>query len=131
MDYKKLVIQEYRRAVAESQTATPELKAALKTNDRVPAFIDRMSQELARAEHKLLIKRGKLPKLETLAWAVRSMTEAFLSYIEANVRDRRMSDAEAALRARKAQETLEPEKILAEMGVVTDDPGKETEEAQA
>lgn len=118
-----MVIQEYQRAVAESKTASPALKASLKTQDRVPAFIDRMCQEIPKAEAALL-RKGRVVKVETLRWAVREMTELFLKGIEANANDRVASPVQRAIQAQRLDESLNPEKYLAEMDVITDDPAE-------
>jgi hypothetical protein len=124
--HRKWVHEEYRKAVRDSKFATPELKASLKTSDRVPGFIDRLSQEITKAE-QILFRKGRVVKLETLQWAVQQMTETFLQGIEAQAKNNQTSQIARALQARQLDESLNPEKYLKEMGVMTDDPAQAKE----
>lgn len=117
MDYNKLVQQEYRKAVAESKVASPELKASLRTSDRVPQFLSRMALELAKAEAVVFQRRGKPLKLETIKWGIRGMTEQFLANVEAQAQARMTSPLEASRLKAELDLKMEPEKYLREMGV--------------
>ena len=110
----------YQEAVALSKYATPELKHALKTSDRVPVFIDNLYGELFKTADYLHTKGMTLDE-HKLKLLVYDMVDVFLTQFEANARKRYESDM-----ARIARETLQdmqqnPDKHLKEMEVMTND----------
>ncbi len=122
--YRSLVIEEYKKAVADAPV-NPELKASLRTSDRVPAFIEKLFSEVARAEGIYFQRRGKPARVKNLRWLVRSMTEQFLQNIEAAAQAQYTSDLEISRQRLALDESQNPEKHLKEMGVTTDDPAEE------
>lgn len=118
--YRDLVRREYVIAVKQSKFATDELKRSLKTSERVPAFIDRLADELAKAD-VVMAKRGKVAKLETVVFVIHNFVDQFLYGLEQNAQNRTMSSAEKNRLDKQLEEKLEPEKLMRDMGVMTDD----------
>lgn len=125
--YQEMVRREYVVAVAQSKRASPELKQSLRTNDRVPAFLDNLAMKLAEAD-LVLASRGKIVKRETIVRLIHDFVDLWLAGLEAHANHRISSDASKSLATEKFEEQFHPEKKLADMGVITDDEAIETPE---
>ncbi len=123
--FKELVRREYAKAVVASPYASEELKRSLKVSERVPNFVDRLSEQLGRADF-ILAKRGKVVKQETIIGFIHDMTNQWLHLLEKNAEQRKLSDIARSAIAKEVDEKLNPEKTLADMGVMTDDEVQET-----
>lgn len=93
-EISRLIYQDYLEAVALSPNATPQLKAALKTNERVPAFLENLQAEVHKNQH--LLDRQSIKQL------VYDLTNVFILVVEGAYRQREMSDL--ALMAEKAKQ---------------------------
>lgn len=118
--YKAMVRREYAIAVAQSKYATDELRRALKTSERVPAFIDRLADQLVQVDI-LLAKRGKVVKLQTMISLIHDLTDQFLYNCERHAEQRTWSQAKKNQLQADLDEKIHPEKLMRDMGVMTDD----------
>lgn len=118
--FRQLVRDQYAIAVEMSQYATPELKRSLKTSERVPAFVDRLAEELARAD-AINRQRGVKVKKENIILLIHSMIDNWLFMLEENARQRRLSDIDRKAIETEMDEKWNPEKCIREMGIATDD----------
>ncbi len=74
IDYSGFVRKHYDAAVRLNKTANSELKNALRSNERVPVFIDNLAIELKKVQAYRVRTRKKPFKLEQMASLVYDMT---------------------------------------------------------
>ena len=94
---RDIIIRHYREAVALS-TVPDELKRSLKTNERIPSFIDNLHRELA-----------AVPNLsaESIQTTVYDLTMLTLDMIEKQARENYLTEAaKSAMRDAERKQTL-------------------------
>lgn len=102
MNLRQKIISEYQMTVLSAKVDS-ELKRALKYNERVPAFIDRLEREISRTPIAL--------RDDQIAYAAKHMTLLFLSHLERAANERMMSDIEKHSQIAAAEAAKEKEKI--------------------
>lgn len=101
MYYKKFVRETYDEAIRLHPTINSELKIALKSNERVPAFIDYLADEIEIAQDAMIAKGAEKIKDETLKGLVYDLTNLFIQGLEKRANERMESDAMRLLRKAK------------------------------
>lgn len=98
-----------------------ELRRALKTNERVPLFIDNLAKSLYRLPKDI--------RKETIILAVHDMTDLFINNIERKATERRMSRMEMhrllEAEAKKAQLRAMADTLVGDETVTTDGKGNQ------
>jgi len=108
----------YKNKIDSDLKVNPELRRALKTNERVPVFIDNLAAEISRT-NIIRSKRGKpIVTKSEITWIVESMTDVFLAGLESMAKERVKSDLKKAEDLAKIKAKKDVEDTLA---------GKETD----
>lgn len=94
-DIRKLCREQYAARVAMRQDIPIELKRALKTNERVPKFVDNLAQQLNNPKIRADIKR------ETIIMAIHDLTDVFIANVKRLAEEKHLSVLE---RQRRIQE---------------------------
>ncbi len=102
MDLRTKIINEYQMTVLHAPINS-ELKRALKYNERVPMFINKLQREISDAPVKLTD--------DQIAYAVKSMTELFLKLIEKTADEKHISEIEKHRRIAENEAAIEKEKV--------------------
>lgn len=119
MFYLERVRSAYNEAVRLHPTATSDLKTALKTNERVPIFIDKLAVELQKLAN-FRDKRGKPPISDKhIKDVVYDMVDVFIKSLEAEAKMKYESDLDK--RAREAEASNKREIERASRGEMTGD----------
>jgi hypothetical protein len=123
-DLRKLCREQYAARVAMRQDIPNELKRALKTHERVPVFIDNLSQQLNHPRIRADIKR------ETIIMAIHNLTDLYISNVMRMANEKHMSVLERS-RIQKEQENLQlardfVDSLIGEEEVSRDAKGNET-----
>lgn len=98
MYYKKFVRETYDEAIRLHPTINSELRLALKSNERVPAFVDYLADEIAHAQDVMLSTGREKIKDETIKGLVYDLTNLFIQGVEKQAKERMESDAQKMLR---------------------------------
>jgi hypothetical protein len=93
-DLRRLVVADYQQCVSLA-SVPDELKRSLKTNERVPVFIDNLVVQISRA---------KGVSRETIRTAVYDLTTTFLQLTHRKAEEMRMSDLARSTIEAKARE---------------------------
>ncbi len=121
-DIRSLCREQYAARIAMRIDIPADLKRALKTHERVPAFIDNLS--------KALYKVPKDIKTETIIMAVHSLTDLFISNVMRKSDESRMSAMEKhrllADEAKKAAARAWADEVVGEEKVTRNAEGHET-----
>lgn len=88
---KEMVLEDFREAVRLAK-CSEELKRSMKTQERVPLFINNLTAQIKHAE-RVLFRRGKRLDRLKIKMLVQSMTSIFLNNIECKAHEMQMSDA--------------------------------------
>lgn len=119
MHYREQVRKSYNEAVSLHPTADADLKQALRSNERVPRFIDNLSLELGKLA-EIRAKRNKQPIDEVhIKEIVYEMTDTFIKGLIGNAT--RLRESDLARIAREDQEAKQREIELASQGQMTGD----------
>lgn len=97
MYYSKFVRDAYHEAVRLHPTAKEELKHSLKSNERVPQFVDQVALEIQQVQDVMLAKGADKIKDETIKGLVYDLTNMFIMGVEKRATDMQMSDAQKML----------------------------------
>jgi len=106
MNLKNIVRADYQECVSLMVDVPSELKAALRTSERVPAFIDKLAAELEKSAKKVTLKR------EDIKQATYSLTEFFVNNFKKSAERKAMSDL-----ARMVEDKTKPDPITELEGV--------------
>lgn len=102
--YRGLVSRAYQRAI-ESIDMDSGLRRSLKSHERVPRFIDNLSDEFTKlAAHRLKVGKA-LPAERHLESLVKDFTEVFIKGIQNKAEQSYESDIKAAMR-KQAQDSM-------------------------
>lgn len=113
MNLKKFVRDSYREAVAFNKNIDDSLRTALKTNERVPQFIDNLVEEFRKIQ-KMRVEQGKKPfDQKYLKDAVYDMTDVFICTLKEEARKKHESDIAKAARKAKMDDVKDKEATLA------------------
>lgn len=104
---RSILISEYQATVAMADIPT-ELKHALKTNERVPAFINNLERELIAVPHKF---RTEL----TIRNTVHDLTNVFLNSIQRKANEDALTTAAKQALKDKASKAAKQESIVNDM----------------
>lgn len=101
--YKTKSVEYYKEACKLNLSINSDLKQALKTNERVPIFIDNMAKQFSLIQ-KMRLKKGK-PLLDDfkLKKLVYDLTDVFLISIQKETEKRIESDVQKKLKEQKLQ----------------------------
>lgn len=109
----KLIIESYQAAVALDTQTPMELKAALKTHERVPSFITRLKKEI-------LTLPAKLATRENIAMVVTDLTIHFLFQLREHIKQKEMSEAQKNLILRNVEKSKILNKAV-DTGIIDDE----------
>src|SRR3990172_5198299 len=101
-DLRRLIQQDYREAVAFTKMPD-DLRRALKTHERIPAFLTNLERELSSHKVTKFLSRTKIKRI------VYDLTAMFIKNAERVVNERMMSDAARWAIEKKASERKELE----------------------
>lgn len=101
----------YQDTIAKHENT--ELKRALKTHERVPAFIDNLARELGGLTFDV--------KPATIEMCVRDMTNLFIRCVETGSKERLMSDLEKLRIKQREAEAEEFRKEAAELEAASEE----------
>lgn len=138
MDYKTICRKHYADRIRQKRDTDPELYRALRVQERVPQFVDKLAQEIAIVQHQMVLKRGKPFSEKQIQDVVYDMIDAFVFFFQQKARKAQMSDIERARLEAQAnalndiQQTLsgKPSGIYEEMGVKIHDSASEGQEKE-
>lgn len=119
MFYHTLVRTTYAEAVRLHPTASADLKQALKTNERVPLFIDNLAKQIGMIADKRASVGRNPPNLKHIKEIVYDMVNVMIVSLEREAAERRESDASKMLRKIENDKIKEFEN--ASNGVMTGD----------
>lgn len=97
MYYRKFVRDAYLEAVKLHPTVKQELKNALKSNDRVPKFVDDVAIEVQNVQDAFFLKNLEPMDDKAIKGLVYDLTNMFLQGCEQRATDMHMSDAQKML----------------------------------
>lgn len=135
MDLKTIVRQDYQEAVRLLPGIPDELRKGLKTNERVPLFIDNLTKEIASLPAHIRPQRLKIKQI------VYDLTNTFILNVKRQADEKHLSDIAKTAILEKEQARLDLEATVAgksqgeweEMGIQavdrnggTNDSGPET-----
>ncbi len=102
MFYARIVREAYNECVKLHPTASSELKHSLRSNERVPTFIDEVANEIEQVQ-KVFTARGQ-PLIEepAIKGLVYDLTNMFILGIEKRAEAMHMSDAQKMLLKQQA-----------------------------
>jgi hypothetical protein len=92
MILKELVRADYKEFIETDLSVPSDLRTALKSNERVPLFIDRVSEEIRKAE-SVLLRRGKKMDRVKIKLLVHEMTKIFIHLVKTRANENYMSEA--------------------------------------
>lgn len=99
--FRKMIERTYAETVSRARIPD-ELRSALKSSERVPQFITRMSDALYGINQKRLIEGKRPVKPETIKETIRDMTLVFLDGLQKEANHRIASDIEKSKQKAKA-----------------------------
>ncbi len=92
MFYTKKVREYYNEAIRLHPTAPDELKHSLRSNERVPSFIDNLALEIQKVQDMRLAQDKNPFPDKTIQSLVYDMTNIFIGNVEKLAQERMMSD---------------------------------------
>lgn len=103
MYYRRLVEETYKEAIALNNKIPSDLKAALKSHQKIPLFLHNLALELDKLQ-MLKQKQGQQPIAETkLKQIVYDFTDLFITGVKAKAEADYQSDIQKQMLAAKAQ----------------------------
>lgn len=103
MLYLELVRKTYQEAIALNRNINSDLRAALKSHERMPLLFQNLALELEKVQ-ALQLSKGKPPVTEkTMKSLIYDVTDMFISGVEAEAKARYESDAQRVLKAKQEQ----------------------------
>ena len=102
MFYQKFIRDTYNEAVRLHPSINSELKLALKSNERVPTFVDALAKEVEHVQDVMLASGKEKIKDETIKHLVYDLTNLFITGIENQYTIRQETDAARLLRQQAA-----------------------------
>ncbi len=122
MDIKQVCRHAYQERIALRTDLPTEFVRSLKTNERVPQFIDNLAKQLYRLPKDI--------KLETIKMAVYDMTDLFLNLQMRKVEEDHMSSVERHRIMQEEQTKSEmramADSLIGEENVTEEKPGTQT-----
>ena len=98
MYYQQFVRSAYNEAIKLHPTIHADLKIALKSNERVPAFVDHLAKEFELVQDKMFSTGQNKIEDELLKNMVYDLTNLFIAGIEKQASLRMESEAKRAVR---------------------------------
>lgn len=97
MNYREMIVSDFRERVFLNSEIPSELKSALKYNERVPLFIDNLNAEINK-----IVNSRKTFKLDRykLKMIVYDLTDMFCMAVKSEAENRYKSDLEKSLQAK-------------------------------
>lgn len=109
--YRGLVTRAYQKALGQLDLDAG-LRKALKSHDRVPKFIDNLSDEFTKLAAQRLSIGKPLPAERHLESMVKDFTEMFVKGIQANAEARYESEIKASMRKAEADHRRDLENTI-------------------
>lgn len=107
MDAKEFCRKIYRETIEKQDTVPSELKRALRTHERVPAFIDNLAKEL--------LKVNPRTSRVNLELAVRDLTLLFVGAVKTAAEQKALSPLALALKQSQIDKAKELENTLTQI----------------
>jgi hypothetical protein len=101
MGLREYIIDDYRERIELRSDIPSELKKSLRTNERVPVFIDNLKKAIDGIPRKIKIDRMKLKNL------VYDMTDIFINNVRTHCEQKHMSILERQMLAKRNEFELD------------------------
>lgn len=109
MHYLKLVRNTYQEAIALKQMPS-DLRIALKSQERMPLFLENLAKELEIIQADRLKKNQKLYQEKTIKDTIYDFVDMFIHTVEAEAQNRMKSDMQKMIDKQKEDERKDLEK---------------------